>query len=346
MRKVVAATTLVICLGAASAASAAAPREFYGVVTAEDPTEAEFTRLGDGRVGTLRINLSWAAVQSSGPGAPLDWSRYDTVIGLAAQNGIRVLPTIYGSPSWAAQKTNYPPPVAYIDEFEAFVRAAAERYGPSGTFWLLNPLIPAMPITDWQLWNEVNSPSYWLPKPSPAQYKPLLEATNRGINGVDPNARIVLAGLFLTPRIKHGVTLTRYLTGLYRLKARSLFDAVAVHPYAPTPASALDAVEEVRGLMRRFGDKKKPIWMTEVGWATAGTRTPLTVSAKRQATYLRQTFKLAAAKRNRFKIAGVLWYSLKDLPGSIWFNNTGLFTTSGSAKPSWNTFVGLTGGTP
>jgi polysaccharide biosynthesis protein PslG len=345
MRKLVVAIALVIHLGAAAGA-AAAPRHFYGLVTAQDPTSSEFTRIGNGRVGTLRLNLSWPSVQPSGPGTPYDWTRYDTLIGLAAQNGIRVLPTIYGSPIWAAAKTNYPPDAPYMDDFEAFMRAAAQRYGPGGTFWTLNPLIPALPIFEWQMWNEVNSPSYWLPKPHPRQYKPLLQAAKRAIKGVNPRAHILLAGLFLTPRIKHGVTLVRYLSRLYRLKTKGLFDAVAVHPYARTPRDAIASVELVRALMRKFKDRKTPIWLTEVGWSTGGARTPLTVSRKRQASYLRKIFRLAASKRRRLRIAGVAWYSFTDLPGRTWFNHTGLFTDSGAAKPAWKAFVRLTGGTP
>lgn len=346
MRKLVAATTLVVCLGLAPAATAAAPPGFYGVVAGKfDPSPPDLQRMAAGKVGALRVNLAWASVQTNGPG-PFDWSRYDNLIGATAENGIKVLPTVYGTPGWAAARPNHPPKPAYIDEFETFLRAAVERYGPDGTFWTLNPTLPKLPITDWQLFNEVNSPTFWLPKPKAKQYKRLLAAANRAINGVDPKARIILAGLFTIPRIKNGVTLEDYLTDLYHLKARKLFDAVAVHPYARTPRRALAAVEEARAVMRKFKDKKKPIWLTEVGWATAGQTTPLTVKLGTQAKYLRQTYNLAAAKRNRLKIAGVFWYTFKDLPSSIWIDNTGLFTTTGAPKPAWNAFVGLTGGTP
>ncbi|MGA9372594.1 MAG: hypothetical protein WBV53_12180, partial [Solirubrobacterales bacterium] len=41
------------------------PRGFYGVISAEPlPGAAELARMGDGRVGTLRINLAWGSVQS------------------------------------------------------------------------------------------------------------------------------------------------------------------------------------------------------------------------------------------------------------------------------------------
>lgn len=346
MKRLIAATAVALCLGTASSA-AAAPRDFYGVVGGKfDPNDAEFDRMGAGRVGSIRVNLAWATVQEDGPSAPYDWGRYDPVVQHAAENGIEVLMTIFGTPGWAAARPNHPPDPAHMDEFEAFLRAAVERYGPNGMYWQLNPAVPKTPVTDWQLFNESNSPTYWLAKPRAKQYKPYLQLANRAIKGIDPNARLILGGLFPTPQIRNGVPLDKYLTDLYKLKTRSLFDAVALHPYSTTPAGVLEAIKDLRELMRGFKDRKKPILLTEVGWASAGQKTPLTVKPKVQAKYLRQTYKLAAANRKKLKVDGVFWYTLNDLPSKIWIDNTGMFTVGGAAKPSWRAFVRLTGGTP
>jgi polysaccharide biosynthesis protein PslG len=343
MRRLVIATTLMICLAAPAASHAAAPRSFYGLIPATDPDSTEIARMGAGKVGTLRINFVWGAVQPS-PDAVYDWSHYDAIIGEAARQDIRVLPTVYSSPAWVANRTNFPPTGRFRGPFQAFVRAAAERYGSNGTFWSQNPLLPKLPVIDWQLWNEVNSPSFWFRKPSAKQYVGLLKVFSRGIRSGDPSAKIVLAGLFRTPRIRNGIPLDRYLPGIYRAKGKKFFDAVAVHPYATTPKDAVGAVRETRKIMAQFKDKKAKLWITEIGWATGGSPTPLTVSPQRQAAYLRQSYKRLAANRGRLKIAGVIWYSWRDLPGSIWFNHTGLFTQAFDPKPSWNAFVGLTGG--
>ncbi|HEY3193047.1 MAG TPA: hypothetical protein VGJ61_09700 [Solirubrobacterales bacterium] len=343
MRRLVIATTLMICLAVPAGAYAAAPRAFYGLIPATDPDSTEIARMGAGNVGTLRINFVWGAVQS-GPNAAFDWSHYDAIIGAAAQQGIRVLPTVYSSPAWVAKRSSFPPRGQFVGPFQAFVRAAAERYGNNGTFWSEHPLIPRLPVVDWQLWNEVNSPSFWFHKPSAKQYVALLRVFNRGIKSGDPNARIVLAGLFRTPRIRNGIPLDRYLPAIYRAKGKRFFDAVALHPYATTPKDALGAVKRTRKIMAEFKDKHASLWITEIGWATGGERTPLTVSLQRQAAYLRRTYQLMAANRGRLHIAGVVWYSWRDVPGGIWFQHTGLFTSDLTPKPSWNTFVGLTGG--
>jgi hypothetical protein len=337
--------TLLLCVGLASQAKAAAPRSFYGVMAATDPDASEIARMGTGKVGTLRINFVWSAVQPQESSA-LDWSHYDAIIGEAAKQGIRVLPTVYSTPVWAAARDNFPPAKAHLGQFQTFVHEAAARYGSNGTFWSSNPSIPKLPVTDWQLWNEMNSPSFWQGKPNPKKYVGLLKVFHNGIKGGDPSAKIVLGGLFRTPRIRNGVRLDKYLPGIYRAKGKKFFDAVAMHPYATTPQDAIGAVRDTRKIMAEFKDKKAKLWITEVGWATGGVATPLTVSPQRQASYLRNTFNLLAKNRKAFKIAGVVWYSWRDLPGGIWFNHTGLFTQTLDPKPSWNAFVGLTGGSP
>jgi polysaccharide biosynthesis protein PslG len=336
---------LLLCICAAQAEAARAPGSFYGVMAAQDPTTAEIAQMGEGRVGTLRVNFVWGAVQPSAS-SPINWSYYDAIIGAAAQQGIRVLPTVYSSPLWVATRTNFPPTGRFRGLFRAFVRAAAERYGSNGTFWSSNPLIPKIPVIDWQLWNEMNSPSFWFHRPNPKQYVKLLKAFDSGVKSGDPSAKVVLGGLFRTPRLRRGIPLDRYLPGIYRAKGKKHFDAVAVHPYSTTPSDALRAVRETRQIMDRFQDKKAKLWVTEVGWATGGVATALTVSPQRQASYLRKTFGLLAKNRKRMKIAGVVWYSWRDLPGGIWFNHTGLFTEDLNPKPSWSAFVGLTGGQP
>jgi hypothetical protein len=340
----IAAAAITACLLATSSASAL-PRVFYGVNSAETPTGAELNRLGAGGMGSLRINMVWGQVQS-GPEAAYDWGLYDQIVGEAAQNGIQVLPIFYSSPGWAAPTHEHPPAAEHVGRFRAFVRAAAERYGNNGEFWTLNPATPKIAITDWQVWNESNSPQFWAPKPNAKRYVKLLRVARAGIKAGDPQARIVLAGFFPAPGTNLAVPVTRYLTQIYRSKGRPLFDAVAIHPYSAKPRDALEPLREVRKIMGRFKDRRKPLWITEIGWASGGQRTPLTVSPQRQAGYLRQTYSLMARNRKRLKIQRVFWYSLRDAGSRIWYENTGLFTQAGGAKPSWSAFTRLTGGTP
>jgi len=312
------------------------------VISAEPlPGASELDRMGRGKVGTLRINLAWGSVQA-GPDAPYDWSHYDPVIEQAAKNGIRILPTVYSSPEWAEPTPEHPPLGDRLPEFEDFARAAVRRYGSDGSFWKQNSGVEKLPITDWQLWNEPNSPLFWKPTPNAADYLELLRGFDSAVRGVDQAARIMLGGLFPTPR--GGIDLEPFMAVLYRGGAEGLFDAAALHSYAATPRDALSSLGQARQVMDRFGDSAGRLWITEVGWASAGQPSGLTVGPERQADYLTQTFELAAEDRERLGLDGVIWYSLNDTPGQLWPGHCGLFTLDGEAKPSWNAFVALTGG--
>jgi polysaccharide biosynthesis protein PslG len=334
----------------APTALAQAPRSFYGVISANDPDSGEIARMGAGKVGTLRINFVWGAVQFR-EGAAYDWSHYDAIIGQAAQNGIRVLPTVYSSPTWAAAENYHPPARRLWGEFRAFVHAAVARYASNGAFWSEHPNIPKIPIIDWQLWNEPNLQGFWYPKLSARSYVGVLRRFAHAVRSGDSAARVLLAGLFplRTPAQGgvRGIPLKPYLSGIYRQKkAKRLFDAVAVHPYATTPHRVLNAVRWTRKIMSRYKDRSSPVWIGEMGWTTGGARSPLTVSPQRQAAYLRRTYGMLTANRVRYRIAGAVWYSWRDVPGSAWFHHTGLFTQDFAPKPSWDAFVGLTGGMP
>jgi hypothetical protein len=342
---VLVAAALAACLLAAPVAGAA-PREFYGVNSAEMPSSADLNRMGAGGMGTVRVNLVWGAVQS-GRSAEYDWGVYDSVVGNAAENGIRVLPTIYSSPRWVALSHEHPPPTSALGLWRAFARAAAGRYGNGGDFWAENPDLPQIPVTDWQIWNESSSPTFWKPKPNAKRYVRLLRKARAGIEAADPRARIMLAGLFPTPGTDLGVSIDRYLPQIYRAGGRRLFDSVALHPYNIRPRGTLRDLKRVRAIMTRFKDRRKPLWATEVGWASGGPPYFFTVSRELQAEHLRRTYNLLARNRKRLKLRGVVWFSLRDYgERDDWFENTGLLTFDGSPKPAWHAFVRLTGGTP
>jgi len=342
-----AAGLLVACGGGGSnaqgaGAGAKANDPFFGVISAEPlPTGSLLSRIGRGGVGTLRINLAWGLVQPQ-RNADYDWSHYDLVIAGAAVNGIRALATVYGSAPWAEPSAEYAPLGDAQRPFEDFVRAAVQRYGDGGSFWREHPGLPQTPIVDWQFWNEPNSKLFWKPAPNVSDYVELLRGFSTTVHSADPEAKVLLGGLFPTPR--GDITMVSYLTQLYRQGAAGLFDGAAVHPYAATPQKAIASTTLLRTLMSRNGDADKPIWITEVGWASAGTPPGLVVGLRGQADYVKQVFDLATASRRRLGIAGVVWYSLSDTPGPLWVGHCGLFSVNGQPKPAWDAYAQVAGG--
>jgi hypothetical protein len=326
-----------------------APREFIGIQSWNIPTQREFDRMGRAGVRTFRINLLWSVVEYQ-RGAR-NWELYDQIVASAARSGIRVLPALVGSPRFAARKFEYPPRGrANTRRFARFITEAVRRYGTRGTFWAANRGLPYRPAKWWQVWNEPNFRGYWNGRPSARGYAKLLRTARRAIKRADRRARIVLAGL---PETRLGIPMRRYLPRLYRARARRLFDAVAVHPYARDHRGVMASVRRARRIMRRYRDRRKAIWLTEVGWATGGrvgkTTRKFKTSRRGQARRLRRTLSAVTRARRRYRIAKLVWFSWRDRPPnprerSWWAIHTGLFTRSGHPKPAWPTLVRFTGG--
>ena len=141
-------------------------------------------------------------------------------------------------------------------------------------------------VEGWEVWNEEDAPAWWAGSPpidgvrrDTAAYTALLRATFRAVRSADRTTPVILGGLTGND--------FRFLAGVYRNGGRGSFDAVGVHTdtgcnLAP-PSGYLRDVDgrinqfsflsyrEVRRVMIRNRDRRKPIWMTELGWSTSGS---------------------------------------------------------------------------
>jgi len=201
------------------------------------------------------------------------------------------------------------------------------------------------PITVWQIWNEQNSPKYFAPKVDIPAYAALLHSAATGIRAVDPQAEILLGGMWGPNSAREVVTPTRtYLQRLYRLGADRDFDSIGLHPYANDAKLSLAQLVSARRVMVRAGDREGGMWVTEIGWAGRGPRdNPYVKGLKGQARVLTQALSAYKRKARSFHLRGVFWYSWRDKSGgdSIcdWCGHAGLRTKGGAAKPAWKAFV-------
>lgn len=361
---VLAATGLMLGgLDAPKPASADPPQSFYGVNTQRLPTTVEIDRMGVGRVGTLRIQLRWSAIDRTPELGVYDWSEVDQIVGDAARNRIRVLPFIYSTPHWVATTLDghtqcgqachlYPPrSQGALFAWAWFVNDLVGRYGPEGEFWAAHPEIPPLAIRSWQIWNEPNSPPFFRPKPDVEQYARLLSAASDVIRARDPGARIVLAGMYGFPLDGDPPAMTSFelLRELYRVqRIRADFDGIAVHPYAAAMDGVVAQIERTRKVMQRHGDGGTPIWVTEIGWASRG-RNPLALGPRIQAKRVRQLYGQLGAHRRQLNLKRVLWFSWRDdtvgTPVCNWCDYSGLFREHTlEPKQSWRAFRAFTGG--
>ena len=326
------------------AAAARPERTFFGMQGWTIPNARDFAIMKRAGVGTFRAVVSAAQVGALPSDA--NWTPYDQMLAAAARARIEVLPMLIGTPD-ARDPLQRPRTLARRNAWASFVSAVAERYGRGGTFWAAHPELEPMPFKAYQVWNEPNLPAYWQPAPDAAAYVRLVRLTRKRLRAVDPKATIVLAGL---PDSRLGIRMLDYLRAIYAQPgARTLFDVVAVHPYARDARGVVGLVKGVRAHMDRRGDRRTPIWVTEVGWGTGGPRSPYRTTRAGQRAKIAQTFRALIAIRNRLRLERVVVSVLQDRAYVAdekpwWAPRTGLFDRAGRPKPAWRAFVGFAGG--
>jgi len=337
-----------------------APAGFLGVVPQFAPPAEDIDRMAEGKVGVMRLVIPWGALDPTPKPNDGDFSTIDPVMIDAAKNGIEVLPTIYGTPNWVAVYLDgedcadscgayAPRSDKALAEWKDFTADLVDRYGPDGSLWKDHPGVDAQPVRRWQIWNEQNSPTFFQPKVDPAAYERVLAAAADSIRDQDPNAEIILGGMFGTPfkGKPPGESAWDFLRDLYGIDgAADNFDAVAAHPYAAHEDKVEYQVERMRAEVER-ADDDAAMWITEVGSSSDDGPSPLERGPEGQAASLTEAFNYFLDKREAYDIEGVTWYSWRDSDDNQcdWCPGSGLFEKDSlTPKPAWDAFVAFTGG--
>ena len=252
------------------------------------------------------LPAGWRSGFRSVDGRPTTFASTDRLVAAAAREHIDFLPVVVGTPSWAARhpgRHNSPP--ANGRTYAAFLRALIGRYGPSGSFWNEHPDIPKLPLRAWQLWNEPDHLRYWSDQPYARDYVRLARVARRAIKDADPGARVVMAGF-----ADH---LWDSIAEVYRAGGKGVFDIVAIHPYTFEPHDVLRGVRYARAALRRAGDGKRPLWLTEVTWSSGRTpgvpRSPFETTPTDQAARLARVYPLLLRNRDELGVQRIYWES-------------------------------------
>ena len=310
-----------------------------------------FTQLRDLGVTRIRVNMlwkdvvgKWAARRRKQPRTiNYQWSKYDTIVDMAAQRGIRVYFTLTGpAPRWATGDRRIGVYRPNARKFAAFTKAVAAHFRGR--------------VDRYAIWNEPNYKGWLKPHhKAPRLYRGLYAAAWRAMKSADPTAKVLIGetsayyirGRAIAPlRFLRGVTCTN---ARWRKRCGGLrSDGYAHHPYEfkRNPARKYPGADNVtigslgrlnRALTRlyRSGALRTPqgkplnIYLTEFGYFASGK---YYMPARRRATYLKRAFTIA--ERNP-RVQSMLQYLLVSPPG-IWDGfNTSIITEAGKPTPSY-----------
>jgi hypothetical protein len=319
----------------AGADAATVPEGMFGMNDWTPPTEQAMVATGDEGVRTWRAAMFWYLIEREQ--GVRDWSEYDELVSAAARRDTSLLMVIASCPDWACPDLSGPPRGDALAAHHAFVRDAVGRYGTGGSFWQAHPELPYRPVTDWQVWNEVNATEFWKPGPDAAGYAQFLQAEAAVIRSADPEATVVLSGLTDYGQVRAA----DFLDQLYAQPGfTDSFDVLALHAYAHDAPAVGRLLDRFRAVSERHGDGARRLWITEIGWATTGPGAPITVTPQDQAERLRSSFDMVLSCRDRWALDRAYWFAYRDMrppegqpdvPGY----HTGLLDTEGRPKPAW-----------
>jgi hypothetical protein len=346
----IAACVLLAGTGATSAARAAVPNDFFGLVSEDVFTgnagyrAATLAKQQSIGVGLIRQTFHWNQIETSR--GKYNFAYYDGYVAALATHGIRVLPILFDPPRFRAKVTKrssatYPP--RHFGDLGRFGAAVASRYGPNGSFWAQNPTVPKLPITAFQVWNEPNVPAYWPTGPNPRSYAKLLKATAGGIRRVDPSAEIVTAGLPDSHLSRPG-SVFRYAKSLVHY-AHGSFNTLAVNPYGKNSSQVVSKLRRFRSILNHGHAHSARIWVTEFGWSDKGPKSSFRAGSAGQAKQIRRTIPALVKRRSSLGLRGFVYYSWRDgapyAPAyrDFWGLHTGLLRRNGQAKPALSAFA-------
>lgn len=192
----------------------------------------------------VRADFSWIGVERK----ENEWNfdRLDKVVEDARRLDMTILPILDYSVPWAT------PSFRHLDKWLEYVRRTVSRYCDR--------------IKCWEVWNEENLKQFWAEDPNPEDYANLLRETYRVIKEIDPNLVVVYGGLAGVPADFFAKTLDAGVA--------DFFDVVNIHPYRgglTTPERVERFQKEIEAFQEELQKRnvaKRPIWITEMGWAT------------------------------------------------------------------------------
>lgn len=260
---------------------------------------------------SARISVDWRWVEPQED--QYSWGKYDTLYDEAVAHGTRPVFMLLFAPSWTLDgqcdqfksDCTYPPTRAHLDDWREFVALFARRY-------------PKMAGVE--VWNEPNMQFFWKPAPDPVLYMDLVREARAAVKSVSSKIPVAGGSIANTGTTNSTqMSLVDFTRAIYREGARSSLDALSIHPYPNSLDSGriVRNLNQVRGVLREFGDSGKPIWATEIGLSTKGSGAHFFVTERQQADGLVAAYRTL---RSQPDVKVALFHTLVE-PVSKWYAN-------------------------
>jgi hypothetical protein len=157
-------------------------------------------------------------------------------------------------------------------------------------------------------------------------------------------AEIVTAGI-PESKIRGAVSLKKYIPRMYKAGLRKFQHTFAFNAYANNTKDLKRKLQLVRKLMNKGRAKKKRIWITEIGWASAGKKHRLNKGRRGQAREITRAIKLINGQRKKLRLRGFVYYNWRDslpyregISAGTWGFHAGLIERDGGFKPAQRAF--------
>jgi hypothetical protein len=268
----------------------------------------------DAGVKWTREDFSWGRIEPQR--GKFDWRFYDDLVACAKRNGI----TVYGIAGYWAPWTK-PYTEEGIDDYLKYLRAMVGHYRDD--------------IKYWEIWNEPNIFFWQGPKET---YAKLISKSYAVIREVDPEAKVL--GLSTA-----GVDM-KFIEQMLALNAP--FDILTIHPYRKKldDLGFINELQKVSDMVRLPNGKRRPVWLTEMGWATHTPHNTLRqdfapTSLRAQAELIARTYLCAI-------VSGIeprtFWYDFRnDGDDPIYFEHQmGIVNSDFRPKPAYVAYATLT----
>jgi hypothetical protein len=199
----------------------------------------------------MRTDARWRTTEVA-PGKYVFPELEDSMIQDYANHGVEMLPlSVYNNKLYDKNKTPSTP--EGLAAYAAYTNAVVSHYGSASV----------------EVYNEFNNPpmNTGACGPTATCYLPMLKATAERVKADHPETLIVGPSIARTDDV--------FLTELYQAGGLDYLDAVSWHPYDYGPGIGPEFLEaslqnQVAKMKEYNNGVAKPIWITELGWSTAG----------------------------------------------------------------------------